>query len=196
MPKLVDHAERRRELVWALWAVIHERGIDGVTFQAVAVEAGVSIGRIQHYFESKHHLIRSGAQEMVSGAEKNYRERGSAGDPRSALAALLIQPVPTDAPSRVGVSVWYAYLAKATNDPWIRSFLAEASRGTVGEAERLLRRAGLSEVEAHGEAMRLVALSNGATQSVLVAGMDADGAVDLVTREIDRTIGDVTGGNE
>lgn len=98
--------------------------------------------------------------------------------------------------SRVGVSVWYAYLAKATNDPWIRSFLAEASRGTVGEADRLLRRAGLSEADAHDEAMRLVALSNGATQSVLVAGMDADGAVDLVTREIDRTIGDITGGSE
>ncbi|MFD6897857.1 TetR/AcrR family transcriptional regulator [Rhodococcus sp. NPDC060086] len=188
MPKVVDHAERRREIVWALWAVIHKRGIDGVTFQAVAAESGVSIGRIQHYFESKQHLIRSGAQEMVAGAEQVYRRRESSDDPRSALVALLTQPVPTDASSRIGASVWYAYLAKATNDPWIRSFLAEASRGTVSEAERLLCRVGLSERAAHDEAERLVALSNGATQSVLVTAMDADAATDLVSHEIDRSI--------
>ncbi|MFD6856693.1 TetR/AcrR family transcriptional regulator [Rhodococcus sp. NPDC060090] len=188
MPKVVDHAERRREIVWALWAVIHKRGIDGVTFQAVAAESGVSIGRIQHYFESKQHLIRSGAQEMVAGAEQMYRRRESSEDPKAALVALLSQPVPTDASSRVGASVWYAYLAKATNDPWIRSFLAEASRGTVSEAERLLCRAGLSEHAAHDEAERLVALSNGATQSVLVMAMDADAATDLVSHEIDRSI--------
>jgi TetR/AcrR family transcriptional repressor of bet genes len=188
MPKVVDHAERRREIVWALWAVIHERGIDGVTFQAVAAESGASIGRIQHYFESKQHLIRSGAQEMVAGAEQVYRRRGSSDDPRSALLALLSQPVPTDASSRVGASVWYAYLAKATNDPWIRSFLAEASRGTVSEAARLLGRAGLPARAAHDEAERLVALSNGATQSVLVTAMDADAATELVSHEIDRSI--------
>lgn len=188
MPKVVDHAERRKEIVWALWAVIHERGIDGVTLHAVAAEAGVSIGRIQHYFESKQNLIRAGAQEMVTGAEQMYREHGSPRDPGSALAALLTQPVPTNAPARVGVSVWYAYLAKATNDPWIRSFLAEASGGTVGEVGRLLRLVGLSEARAHNEAVRLVAVSTGATQSVLIAGMDADAAVDLVRREIDRSI--------
>ena len=188
MPKVVDHAERRREIVWALWAVIHKRGIDGVTFQAVAAEAAVSIGRIQHYFESKQHLIRSGAQEMVAGAEQVYRRRESSDDPRSALVVLLSQPVPTDASSRVGASVWYAYLAKATNDPWIRSFLAEASRGTISEAERLLCRAGLPERAAHIEAERLVVLSNGATHSVLVTALDADAATDLVSHEIDRSI--------
>ncbi len=178
--------------MWALWAVIHERGIDGVTFRAVAAEAGVSIGRIQHYFESKEHLIRCGAEEMVVGAEQVYRERESDADPRSALEALLTHPVPTTAPSRIGASVWYAYLARVS-DPWIRSFITDASRGTVRETERLLGRGGLTGEHAHLAAMRLVALSNGVTQSVLVAAMDADDAIRVIIQEIDRTFDDTDG---
>ncbi|MEV4632503.1 TetR/AcrR family transcriptional regulator [Rhodococcus coprophilus] len=193
MPKVVDHARRRREIVWALWAVIHERGIDGVTFRTVAAEAGVSIGRIQHYFESKEHLIRCGAEEIVAGAEQSYREGDSHTDPRAALDTLLTQPVPTTVPSLIGASIWYAYLARAVSDPWIRGFMTDASRGTVREAERLLGCAGLSAQHARAGAMRLVALSNGATQSVLVGAMDADVANRLITQEIDRTFDDTDG---
>src|SRR5690625_2815459 len=56
MPRIVDHAARRTEIVYALWAVIHEKGLDSVSFRAVAEAAGVSIGRIQHYFASKEEL--------------------------------------------------------------------------------------------------------------------------------------------
>ena len=42
MPKIVDHAQRRTEIIHALWAVIYERGIHAVTYQAVAE---VEIGR-------------------------------------------------------------------------------------------------------------------------------------------------------
>src|SRR5699024_4565647 len=36
MPRIVDHAARRTEIVYALWAVIHEKGLDSVSFRAVA----------------------------------------------------------------------------------------------------------------------------------------------------------------
>ena len=32
MPKIVDHAQRRTEIIHALWAVIYERGIHAVTY--------------------------------------------------------------------------------------------------------------------------------------------------------------------
>ena len=189
MPKTVDHARRRREIVSGLWAVIHERGIDGVTFQAVADAADVSVGRIQHYFESKQHLIRAGAREIVAAAEHAYRDAAEHGDPRAQLVALLLQPVPTSESFRSGATVWYAYLAKAASDPWIESFLAEASRGTVDEVARLLRDVGVADQDsARSGAHRLVALSNGAAQSVLVRVMDADTATRIITREVDRAV--------
>ncbi len=185
MPRIVDHAQRRREIVWALWAVIHDRGIDGVTFRAVAAAGGVSIGRVQHYFESREHLIRAGAEHMVAEAELRYRHDGSPTDPRAALVALLTRPVPTDDSGRPGVSVWYAYLAESASDPWIRAFLADATRGTVAETERLLTDLGVPEDVSGPAALRLVAVSNGVTQAVLLGAMDPDVGIGLVTAEAD-----------
>ncbi|QHG84389.1 TetR family transcriptional regulator [Rhodococcus rhodochrous] len=185
MPRVVDHAQRRREIVYALWAVIHERGIDGVTFQAVAAAGGVSIGRIQHYFDSKEHLIRTGAEYMVAEAEKRYERAES--DPRAALVALLAQPVPTDEAGRLGVSVWYAYLAKSASDPWIRAFLEESTQGTAKETRRLLEELGMPPEKALKEATRLVALSNGLAQSALLGVTEPADGISLITDEVDRT---------
>lgn len=185
MPRVVDHAQRRREIVYALWAVIHERGIEGVTFQAVAAAGGVSIGRIQHYFDSKEHLIRTGAEFMVAEAEKRYERAES--DPQAALVALLAQPVPTDEAGRLGVSVWYAYLAKSASDHWIRAFLEESTKGTTEEARRLLEELGMSPDKARTEALRLVALGNGITQAVLVGVTESPDGIALITDEVART---------
>lgn len=176
--------------MWALWSVIHERGIDGVTFQAVAIAGGISVGRIQHYFDSKDHLIRAGAEHMVAEAEAQYRHRERPSDPRTGLVALLARPVPTADSGRRGVSVWYAYLAKSASDPWIRAFLADATRGTVDETARLLADLGVPAPTVRNAALRLVALSNGVTQSVLVGSTDADTAVAVIADEVDRTVAD------
>jgi len=68
MPKIVDPEQRRTEIIHGLWAVIYERGIHAVTYQAVAQAAGVSVGRIQHYFDSKQDLVHAGCRAMVEGA--------------------------------------------------------------------------------------------------------------------------------
>lgn len=187
MPRVVDHTQRRHEIVSALWAVIYDRGIDGVTLQAVADKAGISVGRIQHYFESKQHLIRAGALEIVTTAERAHHTRIEQSDPRSELVALLTQPVPTSTPFRVGSAVWYAYVARAVSDPWIEAFLAETSRGTVQEVARLLNELGVDrsgDDAARKRARYLVALSNGIAQSVFLGVMDADEAIELITGEI------------
>ena len=61
MPKVVDHDQRRAEIIGALWEVIGERGTEGASLMTVARAAGVSVGRIQHYFflcnDNLNHLI-------------------------------------------------------------------------------------------------------------------------------------------
>ena len=80
MPKIVDPEQRRTEIIHGLWAVIYERGIHAVTYQAVAQAAGVSVGRIQHYFDSKQDLVHAGCRAMV---EARPRPRRSAPTPWS-----------------------------------------------------------------------------------------------------------------
>ncbi|MGC3954475.1 MAG: TetR family transcriptional regulator [Propionicimonas sp.] len=182
MPKIVDHEQRRAAIVLALWLVISARGIEGVTYQAVAAAAGVSVGHVQHYFASKDELIRAGCWAMVDGATDRHSEQTAGSDPRQALFDLLAQPIPRTEAFRLGAAVWYAYLARGVVDPGIGAIVAEASRGTVTETASLLDAAGLPTTEAE----RLVSLSNGLTQRVLVGAVAADDALAVLYDEISR----------
>ena len=182
MPKIVDHEQRRTEITRALWDVIGDRGIEWVTYQAVAHAAGVSVGRVQHYFASKDELVRAGCQAIVDRAVRLYAERVRGLDPWQALLDLLTEPIPHTESFRRGAAVWYAYLARGVVDPGIGAIVADASRGTVEEAASLLRAAGAPA----GEAVRLVGLSNGLTQRVLVGAMTAEEATAVLDDETTR----------
>ena len=185
MPKIVDHEQRHTEIVHALWQVIAAHGIEGVSLRVVAQAAGVSIGRIQHYFGSRETLVLAGLTRLVEQAVAGY-EQTSESPPRDRLLHVLVQQVPRSESGRIGVAVWYAYLATAITDPRIRTVLAEALR--VGEAEcaahvRAIR--GVGDAESVGTARRLLALSDGLTLRVLVGGLDADHAIAALQAEVD-----------
>lgn len=181
MPKIVDKEQRRREVIIALWAVIGQRGIEGVTFGEVARAAGVSVGRIQHYFSSKEELVLAGVEAIASTATEHHEERvASTRDPEEALVALLAQPLPRSQARRLGTSVWYAYVTRGIVDPAVGEVIARASRGTQEEARRLL-------TAAHADPDRapsLVALSVGLTQAVLLGVLPVERAEALVMEAV------------
>lgn len=182
VPKRVDHEQRRAEIVQALWSVIHSRGIEGVTYQEVARAAGISIGRVQHYFDSKEELVRAGCRAIVESASGRYSERTGSLDPWAALLELLTEPIPRTATFRRGAAVWYAYIARGVVDPEIGEIIRDASRGTVAEATSLLTSAHAQP----GEAERLVGLSNGLTQRVLIGVTTSQEALAILSEEVIR----------
>ncbi|WP_460529377.1 TetR/AcrR family transcriptional regulator [Flindersiella endophytica] len=184
MPKIVDHEQRRLEIVHALWQVIAASGIEGVSLRVVAQAAGISIGRIQHYFASREELVHTGLELLIGQAEAAY-EATAAASPRDRLLHVLVQQVPRTELGRIGVTVWYAYLAAAITDTRIREILAEALR--AGETEcaahvRAIR--GLGRAEARAVARRLLALSDGLTLRVLVHGLGPDAAIAAIRAEV------------
>ncbi|MDO5287268.1 MAG: TetR/AcrR family transcriptional regulator [Actinomycetia bacterium] len=188
MPRVVDTEQRRSEIVMAVWAVIYQQGIEGVTYQAVAHEAGVSVGRVQHYFASKRDLVVAGAEQLVAWSTTAHDQAVARlePDPYLLLTRVLTQPVPRDEGFRRGAAVWYAYLARAMVDPEIAEVVAPASRGAVSEAAALLRQTGLDDGAAETTATRLVALSNGLTQRVLVGSLPPEQAVEILQQEVAR----------
>ena len=191
MPRVVDHAARRLEIVHALWAVIHARGLDSVSFRAVAEAGGVSIGRIQHYFPSKAALIREGCAQMVAAAEGKYREQAATAPPGSRLWALLSGAIPGTDAERLGAAVWYAYLAKSVSDPALAEIVLDAVRTSRSEAIQLLRAvrdelAATPDAALEEDALALLALGDGLTQRVLVGALDSAEAREVLARELTR----------
>jgi AcrR family transcriptional regulator len=196
MPKVVDHEERRWEIVYALWLVIAEHGIEGVSLRHVAAAADVSMGRIQHYFGTKEALVLAGCTALVQSAHGGYQETAEAA-PRERLLHVVSQQIPRDDAGRVGVSVWYAYVAKSINHSAVRQVLAEARRGAEEECVRLIqadrgerasRAAGGDgdDPEALEQARRLLALADGLTLRVLVRDLEPAEAVAMLESEVGR----------
>ena len=186
MPRVVDHEERRWEIVFALWLVIAEHGIEGVSLRQVAAEAGVSMGRIQHYFGTKDALVLAGCTALVDRAYGGYLETVDAA-PRERLLHVVSQQIPRDDAGRMGVSVWYAYVAKSINHAAVRQVLAEARRGAEDECARLIRTdGGADDGAALTRARRLLALADGLTLRVLVRDLEPAEAVSMLEAEVGR----------
>lgn len=196
MPRIVDHEDRRGEIVHGLWAVIHAQGLEGVTFRRVAEAAGISTGRIQHYFSSKEELVQAGCTHMVALAREGHEARTAQSDPGAALRDLLAAPIPGTTAERLGAAVWYAYLARSASDPRIAEIVAAALDDARDRALRLiadLRRTGhapcpepAAQVAAEHESLTLLALGDGLAQRVVLGAVDGEGARRILDQELAR----------
>jgi TetR/AcrR family transcriptional regulator, transcriptional repressor of bet genes len=66
MPKLGMGPIRRKQLVEAAIAVIHEQGFANATVARIARQAGISSGMVHHYFDSKDDLLFATMRHLLS----------------------------------------------------------------------------------------------------------------------------------
>lgn len=177
VPKLVDHDVRRREIAQAVWAVIAERGIEGVTLRCVAAEAGVSVGRIQHYYASREELVRDSCRELLKAATQRFEAAGDA-TPVERLRRLILGRIPTTPEFAIGTSIWLAYEAKSVDDPVIAELVQRGHAGGVRETAALLGECGVTD--ASSVALRLMATAEGLAIRVLVGGLEPRAATELL----------------
>lgn len=190
----MDHEERRREIAHAVWYLTATWGIEAVTQRAVAAEAGVSVGRIQHYFSSKEEMVRYGCRALIDAAADAYGERTSDAGPVESLRDLVAHNVPRTDALRIGTTVWYAYLAKSVDDPEIAAILREAKRGEEEEAARLLRAAQQAgqvhkDLDARVVARRLLSTADGLAARVLIGGLAVPEAVGVLEKDLQSLLG-------
>jgi AcrR family transcriptional regulator len=114
MPKLVDHAARRREIVLATWRVIAREGLAGTTIRQIARESGHSNGVLAHYFDDRDDILASALILAHRGVRERVDAQIRAEGLRSlvALRLLMIESLPlTDQgllEAKIEVSFWGA----------------------------------------------------------------------------------------
>ena len=64
MPKVVDHASYRKELLSGCLQLFAERGYGSITMRQIAKGLGVSTGTMYHYFPSKESIFMQLVQEL------------------------------------------------------------------------------------------------------------------------------------
>jgi AcrR family transcriptional regulator len=121
VPKVVDHGQRRGEMVAALWRVAAYEGLEAVSLSRVADEAGVSKGRVQHYFGTRDALLDYTAGYLTDRVTARIKPRlAAAPDARAAVRGALLEVLPLTEDSIVDTRVGIAFLIRALGDDALR----------------------------------------------------------------------------
>ncbi|MFC9332551.1 TetR/AcrR family transcriptional regulator [Arthrobacter sp. NPDC057009] len=131
MPKIVDAAQRRQEIVAAVCRIIATDGLERASLREVADEAGLAVGSVRHYFDSSDDLLAF-AFAAVSDrilARLNAALTGlvaaAEADQGRAVLTLLGEFLPLDEDRALDACAWLAFRNAARSRPFLA---AEADR--------------------------------------------------------------------
>ena len=164
MPKVVDRERRRGDLARAAARVVARIGLEGVTIQAVAAEAGCSAGSIAHYFRSKDDLLVHALRAVTEPLIQALREASSGLHSLDGLRGLARRSLPLDAASERDWRVRLAFWTRASGPP----------------EEVQVARQHLTEWRALWEAVNRSAQATGAARSDVDAREASSGLVSII----------------
>jgi len=117
VPKIVDHDERRLELVGATWRIIARLGIESATMREIATEAGFANGALKPYFPTKDTLLTFAFSHVFNRTNDRIAEVTAGKSGIAALRAFCLEVLPLDeervSEARIVIPFWQ----KAINDP-------------------------------------------------------------------------------
>ncbi len=163
----VAHEQRRRDILEAVFTIVDTEGTDQVSIRRVADTAGVSLGRVQHYFPTKDALLAEAFAAINDQGADRVRER-------------LLQEVAQ------------AFEAYAHTRPELKERLTRDYRELASLLMRLLRDCVYSQADAggdpsefHADAYELLALATGLAALVTTENLDARRAFDIIAARLE-----------
>ena len=166
MPKVVDHDQRRRELLEATAAVIAAEGIQAATVRRIAAEVGCTTGLVTHYFAEKDELVIGALRQVNSVSAERMLARARQASGLEALRGVLMECLPLTSAARQEWHVWLSFWGVA----WTSAALSaehrdhyEVWRGSIHSALRDAARLGQTRpgLDLREATDRLVALVDG-----------------------------------
>lgn len=164
---------RRTEIADAVLAVVADQGLAAVSLSTVARQAGVSPGRVQHYFPTRQDLLETAFDR--ANALATARLAPPPEDNHAALTAVLTALVPHDEVTRTHMRVRQAFTALALTDAAIAARMRTDYARLHDELAALI-----PGPAATVAAVRMVALTEGLAYYVLIGVIPAGAAREQV----------------
>lgn len=193
MPKVVDHAARRRDFIDAAYRTILEDGLARTTVRAVAERAGYTTGALVHYFADKDELIRHVLEENGKAVRERMVKARRANHGRLALREVLLEALPTDKASGSSWRIWLALWYHSEESEAMRKEERRRYREWLGRISEILEESVAlgelsAEVDVQSEARLLVAMADGLGVQYLMSNgrMSASRIAALIDCQLDR----------
>lgn len=116
MPKIIDHEQRRRDIVEVAKKLILHGGFEAATMRSIASEAGFANGALKHYFEGKDQIVAATFESVLAELSSGVRQQED-GDPVEQLRGYLEASFPLDLNRIASARVLLALWEHATSNP-------------------------------------------------------------------------------
>lgn len=201
MPRKVDVEQRERqkaEIARAVWRLTARTGLESVSVRQVAAEAGISPGRVQHYFRTKEDMLLFGLQlaqqRMEDRVERRLRRLPEPVDAEDVLRAALEEMLGEDPDTRQAIRVSVAFMPRASEDRRTAEvFFADDAelRAQAADVVRAAQAGGRTpaEVDADREAHIMWALAGSLGTEVAFGQTSTQDARSVLGYYLDRTLG-------
>jgi AcrR family transcriptional regulator len=196
MPKQVDHTHRRLEISDAAARIATTRGLRSLSFREVAVEAGVSVSLVQHYFGTKEQLvvdtldIQSGRLGRRILDELN--DLAPDAGPFVRIHSMAATFIPGDRERRDAMLLYLGFAGAALTDGALRraeTFRnADALRAAVAGELRMAVETGRCDraIDPDRESLTILSLVLGLSFAVLLEQVSVADAIAALDAHLDR----------
>lgn len=192
VPKQVDHEQRRREIAAALWRVVGARGVEAVSLRAVAAEAGVSMGLVQHYFHTRDEMLSFAMDTVAERVAQRYAAEVSQLpqplSPRAAVRALLVQFLPGDEAARLEGHALLGFLIGGPPDDPLAERLRDGMRQLREFVGGQIAEAGLA-ADPETATTALLGLTDGLAVHVMGGYVTSDAALAALDTHLESVFG-------
>ncbi|PHK49962.1 TetR/AcrR family transcriptional regulator [Staphylococcus edaphicus] len=141
MPKIVNHEQKKQQIIHYAWQSIVEDGAKGATVRNIAKLARMTPGQIRYYYPSHHDLLKAVALEVdckVRGRIKAVFTDESL-NPRDKVIQALLKAMPLDDERYADMEVWMAFQYE----------LHEVGKDSMGNEIFMLVKSSMSFLEQH-----------------------------------------------
>ncbi|NQD41784.1 TetR/AcrR family transcriptional regulator [Glutamicibacter halophytocola] len=130
MPKIVDHDQRRREIVEVTWKFIAREGIEKLNLRDLAAAAGYANGALKPYFPTRDALLVATFNFVADATNRRIKQNAAGMQGLEAIAAFAREVLPLDElrrnEARIAVHFWHlalgdpklAVVNASTMDQW------------------------------------------------------------------------------
>jgi transcriptional repressor BetI len=188
---------RRRQLIEATIASIHDVGFAEASVKSIASRAGVSAGIVHHYFEDKGELLEATMRQLAVNLSRSVvRRQRAAKSPAHRLMAVVDGNLGPELFTAEAVSAWLAFWSQVPTNPRLARIQTVIIRRLHSNLAHALRPFLREEPEVQHVAQDLACLIDGIWLRAAVHPAGPNGAdarraaIDFITRRLKIKVGE------
>jgi AcrR family transcriptional regulator len=125
MPKVIDHDQRRSDIIDVTWALIVKGGLEAATMREIASEAGFANGALKHYFPGKDEIIQGTYDRALGMMSEGVATAVGDATGLAALRAIVYASAPLTEEAIVAGRVLLSFWERAmSNDDLHQAYLS------------------------------------------------------------------------